>query len=66
VIKYKENKKTILEIEIKQTIDVATKEIMGSDKALSDIPITLRGNNLDAPNLTMVDLPRITRVPMHG
>ena len=61
MIEYKENKKTILETKIKQAIDTATEDIAGSDKALSDTPITtLHVSKLDAPYLTMVGLPRIT------
>ncbi|KAI6684397.1 hypothetical protein NL676_030310 [Syzygium grande] len=44
----------------------ATDEIAGSDKGISNAPLTLVVKKDGVPDLTMVDLPGITRVPVHG
>ncbi|KAG6788255.1 hypothetical protein POTOM_004314 [Populus tomentosa] len=47
-------------------INIATEEIAGSGKGISDAPLTLVIRKNGVPDLTMVDLPGITRVPVHG
>jgi interferon-induced GTP-binding protein Mx1 len=61
VIEYKDKKKHITESEIAHTLKWVTKEIAGSSKGISDTPVTLHVKKIDALDLTMVDLPRITR-----
>lgn len=46
---------------ITKTLDTVTEEIAGIDKDISDTPMTLHVKKTGSPNLTMVDLPRITR-----
>ncbi|GJN08405.1 hypothetical protein PR202_ga26318 [Eleusine coracana subsp. coracana] len=53
------------EDKVADAINAATEEIAGSGKGISDAPITLvvkRG----VPDLTLIDLPGITRVPVQG
>ncbi|KAH9314974.1 hypothetical protein KI387_023601, partial [Taxus chinensis] len=47
-------------------LNAATNEFAGAGKSISDTPITLNVSKSNAPNLTMVDLPGITWVPVHG
>ncbi|RLN19841.1 dynamin-related protein 4C-like [Panicum miliaceum] len=47
-------------------INAATAEIAGSGKGISDAPITLVVRKRGVPDLTLVDLPGITRVPVQG
>ncbi|KAH7683443.1 Dynamin GTPase protein [Dioscorea alata] len=51
---------------ITAAISKATDEIAGSGKAISNTPLTLVVKKTDVPDLTMVDLPGITRVPVQG
>ncbi|KAL5577038.1 hypothetical protein UlMin_018737 [Ulmus minor] len=51
---------------ISQAINLATDEIAGNGKGISNIPLTLAVKKKGVPDLTMVDLPGITRVPVHG
>ncbi|KAL3749806.1 hypothetical protein ACJRO7_010864 [Eucalyptus globulus] len=44
----------------------ATDEIAGSSKGISNAPLTLVVKKDGVPDLTMIDLPGITRVPVHG
>ncbi|XAR64694.1 Dynamin GTPase [Bertholletia excelsa] len=44
----------------------ATNEIAGTEKGISNSPSTLMVEKMGVPDLTMVDLPGITRVPVHG
>ncbi|PKI53394.1 hypothetical protein CRG98_026183 [Punica granatum] len=44
----------------------ATEEIAGRQKGISNPPLTLMVKKDGVPDLTMVDLPGITRVPVHG
>jgi interferon-induced GTP-binding protein Mx1 len=59
----KDKKKHITESEIAHTLKWVTKEIAGSSKGISDTPVTLHVKKIDALDLTMVDLPSITREP---
>ncbi|KAA8538982.1 hypothetical protein F0562_025674 [Nyssa sinensis] len=54
------------EAHISDAINEATKEIAGDGKAISHTPLTLVVKKNGVPDLTMVDLPGITRVPVHG
>ncbi|KAL0329812.1 UNVERIFIED_CONTAM: Dynamin-related protein 4C [Sesamum radiatum] len=51
---------------IAHAIVVATEEIAGKGKGISNSPLTLIVKKKGLPDLTMVDLPGITRVPVHG
>ncbi|KAL8543682.1 hypothetical protein ACS0TY_004302 [Phlomoides rotata] len=51
---------------IADSISSATEEIAGKGKAISNTPLTLIVKKNGVPDLTMVDLPGITRVPVHG
>jgi len=52
--------------EVRQEIERQTDEVAGSNKGICDDPIVLTIYATDAPDLTMVDLPGITRVPVKG
>ncbi|KAG9133251.1 hypothetical protein Leryth_020750 [Lithospermum erythrorhizon] len=47
-------------------INLATEEIAGSGKGISNTPLTLIVKKNGVPDLKMVDLPGITRVPVRG
>ncbi|KAJ9541113.1 LOW QUALITY PROTEIN: hypothetical protein OSB04_027619 [Centaurea solstitialis] len=51
--------------QICDAIDQATVEIAGDRKGISNVPLTLIMKKKGVPDLTMVDLPGITRVPVH-
>uniref|UniRef100_A0A0E0KBI8 Dynamin-type G domain-containing protein n=1 Tax=Oryza punctata TaxID=4537 RepID=A0A0E0KBI8_ORYPU len=51
---------------VADAINAATAEIAGSGKGISDAPITLVVKKRGVPDLTLVDLPGITRVPVQG
>lgn len=38
----------------------------GEDKKIIDDPIILRINYKDSPDLTLIDLPGLTRIPIKG
>ncbi|KAK1401879.1 Dynamin-related protein 4C [Heracleum sosnowskyi] len=54
------------ETNIAEAINMATEEIAGHGKGISHTPLTLVVKKNGVPDLTMVDLPGITRVPVHG
>lgn len=54
------------EANVADAINAATQKIAGSAKGISNTPITLVVKKNGVPDLTMVDLPGITRVPVHG
>jgi len=54
------------EKDVSDAINIATEEIAGSAKGISNTPLTLIVKKNGVPDLTMVDLPGITRVPVHG
>ncbi|KAF7138026.1 hypothetical protein RHSIM_Rhsim07G0109000 [Rhododendron simsii] len=54
------------ETHIAEAIVSATDEIAGNGKGISNTPLTLVVKKRGVPDLTMVDLPGITRVPVHG
>ncbi|KAG8374966.1 hypothetical protein BUALT_Bualt10G0050600 [Buddleja alternifolia] len=51
---------------IAEAISMATEEIAGKGKGISNHPLTLIVRKKGVPDLTMVDLPGITRVPVLG
>ncbi|XP_021282478.1 dynamin-related protein 4C-like [Herrania umbratica] len=51
---------------IATAINLATDEVAGNGKGISNTPLTLVVKKDGVPDLTMVDLPGITRVPVHG
>lgn len=51
---------------VADAISFATDEIAGRSKGISNSPLTLIVKKNGVPDLTMVDLPGITRVPVHG
>ncbi|GLJ35689.1 hypothetical protein SUGI_0717140 [Cryptomeria japonica] len=66
VIEYNGKKRIIEESGIAETLNSVTEEIAGPGKSINDTPITLNVCKPNAPDLTMVDLPGITRVPVHA
>ncbi|XP_049935890.1 dynamin-related protein 4C-like [Nymphaea colorata] len=54
------------EEDIADDIVVATEEVAGDGKSISNTPLTLVVRKRGMPDLTMIDLPGITRVPVHG
>ena len=52
--------------EVKQTIDFLTDKVCGKSKNIVDKPIVLQIYSPTCPDLTLVDLPGITRIPMAG
>ncbi|KAK9912721.1 hypothetical protein M0R45_036570 [Rubus argutus] len=54
------------EAKVSQDIVKATNEIAGGGKGISNTPLTLLVKKKGVPDLTMVDLPGITRVPVYG
>ncbi|KAF8391994.1 hypothetical protein HHK36_022334 [Tetracentron sinense] len=54
------------ETHIAEAINMATDEIAGTGKGISNTPLTLVVKKRGVPDLTMVDLPGITRVPVRG
>ena len=54
------------EEEIEKAINKATDILAGGNKNVRDAPISLFIQKPGAPDLTMVDLPSITRVAVHG
>ncbi|CAH9071031.1 unnamed protein product [Cuscuta europaea] len=54
------------ETSVADDIVLATDEIAGRGKGISHTPLTLTVKKHGVPDLTMVDLPGITRVPVHG
>ncbi|KAJ4968546.1 hypothetical protein NE237_015247 [Protea cynaroides] len=54
------------EVHVTQDIEDATIEIAGDSKGISNSPLTLVVKKKGVPDLTMVDLPGITRVPVRG
>ncbi|TKY73290.1 Dynamin-related protein 4C [Spatholobus suberectus] len=54
------------EAHVSDAIRDATEELAGDGKGISNTPLTLVVKKNGVPDLTMVDLPGITRVPVHG
>ncbi|KAI9127101.1 hypothetical protein K1719_001660 [Acacia pycnantha] len=51
---------------VADAIKTATEELAGKSKGISNTPLTLFVKKNGVPDLTMVDLPGITRVPIRG
>ncbi|GJZ73140.1 dynamin-related protein 4C-like protein [Tanacetum coccineum] len=65
VLEYKDEKVKIDgEHGISEAIDKATIEVAGNCKGVKNVPLTLVVKKRNVPDLTMVDLPGITRVPV--
>ncbi|XVF56489.1 hypothetical protein PTKIN_Ptkin06aG0125200 [Pterospermum kingtungense] len=65
-LEYSGKKVPVEESHIEAAINLATDEIAGHGKGISNTPLTLVVKKDGVPDLTMVDLPGITRVPVHG
>ncbi|KAJ6799949.1 dynamin-related protein 4C-like [Iris pallida] len=65
-LEYKDKRVESSESGITAAINAATEEIAGNGKGISSTPLTLVIKKNGVPDLTMVDLPGITRVPVHG
>lgn len=65
-LKYNEKTVPTDEEHVSFAISNATDEIAGNAKGISNTPLTLVVKKQGVPDLTMVDLPGITRVPVHG
>ncbi|GLJ35682.1 hypothetical protein SUGI_0717050 [Cryptomeria japonica] len=65
-LEYNGKKLSIVDSQITETLNSVTEEIAGTGKSINDTPITLNVCKSNAPDLTMFDLPGITRVPVHG
>ncbi|KAK9794382.1 hypothetical protein WJX73_002758 [Symbiochloris irregularis] len=50
--------------EIAGAIEAATSELAGTNKGIVDTQIHLKVQRLNAPDLTLIDLPGIVRVPV--
>lgn len=49
-------------LEIKKTIEMLTDKVAGTNKEIVDKPIILTVFSPDCPDLTLIDLPGITRI----
>jgi Dynamin central region/Dynamin family len=65
-LEYQNKNMPTTESDITTAINEATTEIAGAGKGISGVPITLVVKKKDVPDLTLVDLPGITRVPVKG
>ncbi|MQM02324.1 hypothetical protein Taro_035091 [Colocasia esculenta] len=65
-LEYRDKVVPTTEAGITGAINAATEEIAGQGKCISGEPLTLVVRKKGVPDLTMVDLPGITRVPVHG
>ena len=52
--------------EVRKTIDVLTDKIAGKKKGIVDKPIVITIHSHTCPDLTVIDLPGITRIPLQG
>ena len=65
VLEYKNETVNIVdESRISEAIEKATVEVAGNYKGIANVPLTLVVKKKGVPDLTMVDLPGITRVPI--
>ena len=53
-------------IKVRETIEALTDEVCGKDCNILDKPIVLNVYSQTCPDLTLVDLPGVTRVPIEG
>lgn len=66
VLEYNGKQVSTDEENVSDAINTATEELAGTAKGISNTPLTLIVKKNGVPDLTMVDLPGITRVPVHG
>ncbi|CAL5214235.1 unnamed protein product [Lathyrus oleraceus] len=66
VLEYNGKKVSTDEANVSDAINTATEELAGTAKGISNNPLTLIVKKNGVPDLTMVDLPGITRVPVYG
>ncbi|XP_058734094.1 dynamin-related protein 4C-like [Vicia villosa] len=66
VLEYNGKNVSTDEANVSDAINTATEELAGTSKGVSNTPLTLIVKKNGVPDLTMVDLPGITRVPVHG
>mmetsp|Transcript_8424 Transcript_8424/g.12833 ORF Transcript_8424/g.12833 Transcript_8424/m.12833 type:complete len:157 (-) Transcript_8424:2118-2588(-) len=52
--------------EVKETINFLTDKVCGTSKNILDIPIVLNIFSRTCPDLTLVDLPGLTKIPIEG
>jgi replication fork clamp-binding protein CrfC len=52
--------------EVRKVIERMTEEVAGSNKGIVDDPIVLTIYSANCPDLTLIDLPGITRIPISG
>lgn len=52
--------------EVKSTIEFLTDKVCGKTKDIKDLPIVLSVYSPTCPDLTLIDLPGITRIPIDG
>lgn len=52
--------------EVRQKIDEVTDKVCGKDKGIVNKPIVLNISSNSCPNITIVDLPGITSIPVGG
>ncbi|GMI84972.1 Dynamin related protein 4C [Hibiscus trionum] len=65
-LEYNDKIVPVEESHLATAINLATDEVAGHGKSISNTPVTLVVKKDGVPDLTMVDLPGITRVPVHG
>jgi dynamin 1-like protein len=52
--------------EVRENIDILTDKVAGKSKNIVDKPIVLNIYSHTCPDLTLIDLPGITRIPLAG
>ena len=52
--------------EVRNQINILTDKVAGSKKGIVDKPIVLNIYSPTCPDLTLIDLPGITRIPLAG
>jgi vacuolar protein sorting-associated protein 1 len=52
--------------EVRKNIDILTDKVAGAKKGIVDKPIVLNIYSHTCPDLTLIDLPGITRIPLAG
>jgi len=51
---------------VREQIEILTDKVAGTNKNIVDQPITLTIHSHTCPDLTLIDLPGITRIPLPG
>ena len=52
--------------DVRKNIDILTDKVAGAKKGIVDKPIVLNIFSHTCPDLTLIDLPGITRIPLAG